>query len=305
MFGLALAGGACAADDAALRTVEVCRARLDPRNDIGIERIQKRCPELLPALESAPWHALLPQEMRERREEISAASLGAMVELVRKANETPAAGALPIADRLAPVLEELGARGQQGATRWERFKRWLKELREQPDEEDDEGFLEKWSRQLSTSEGVARVITYVGYALLAALVLFVVAAELRAAGLFGARRRAAARQRPEAEWRRRLMLADVAAAPLADRPGMLLRLLGEALTRAHRLPAADGLTASAIAARAQLDAEGDRAELARVAGASDEIRYASRVPENSALEETVERAKSLLARFAKLPGERR
>ena len=36
---------------------------------------------------------------------------------------------------------------------------------------------------------------------------------------------------------------------------MLLRLLGEALTRAHRLPAADGLTAGAIARRADLDSD--------------------------------------------------
>ena len=49
-----LASAAFAADDAALRTVEACRARLDARTDVGIERIQKRCPELLPALASAP-----------------------------------------------------------------------------------------------------------------------------------------------------------------------------------------------------------------------------------------------------------
>jgi hypothetical protein len=85
---------------------------------------------------------------------------------------------------------------------------------------------------------------------------------------------------------------------------MLLKLLGEALTRAHRLPAADGLTAGSIARRAQLDAEADRAELAGVAATSDEIRYADRVPPQPALEATVERAKDLLARFARLSGRR-
>jgi hypothetical protein len=301
---LAVAGGACAADDAALRVVEACRARLDARIDVGVERIQKRCPDLLPAIAAAPWHALVPPTLRERREELSAESLRALVELIRGAGAATAAGvprASPDVAQLAPILAELGAHGQEGVTRWERFKRWLKDLRNGR-KDDDEGWLTRWSRELSTSEGVARIVSYVGYGLLAALALFVIWAELRAAGLFSARRRAAARNSPEAQWRRRLMLADVGAAPLAERPGMLLRLLGEALTRAQRLPAADGLTAAAIARRARLDAEADRAELARVAAMSDQVRYAGRMPADDDLERTVTSARALLARFAKLGG---
>lgn len=299
MVLLAASGGALAADDAALRVVEACSARLDPRTDIGIDRIQKRCPDLLPAIAAAPWRELVPHTLRERREELSAESLRALAELVRGANAPAVSGAAPDVAQLAPVLAELGARGQEGATRWERFKRWIKELRKGR-KNDDEGVLARWTRELSTSEGVARIVGYVGYALLAALALFVIWGELRAAGLFSARRRANARVTPEALWRRRLMLADVGAAPLAERPGMLLRLLGEALTRAHRLPAAQGLTAGAIARRAQLEAQADRAELAQVALTSDEIRYADRVPPQSDLETTVDKAKALLARFARL-----
>ena len=65
--------------------MDACRARLDARVDVGIERIQQRCPELLPALENAPWRDLLPHALRERREEISAESLRALAELVRHA----------------------------------------------------------------------------------------------------------------------------------------------------------------------------------------------------------------------------
>jgi len=300
LLAFAFAGAALAADDAALRVVDACRARLDPRTDIGIERIQKRCPDLLPAIAAAPWHALVPATLRERREELSAESLRALIELVRAADSGPA-GAAPDVATLPPVLAELGAHGQEGATRWERFKRWIEELRKGR-KDDDESWLARWSRELSTSEGVAKIITYIGYGLLAVLALFVIGAELRAAGLFSARRRAAARNSPEARWRRRLMLADVAAAPLPERPGMLLKLLGEALTRAHRLPAADGLTAAAIARRARLDAETERGELEQVALTTVEIRYADRVPPDAELESTVERAKSLLTRFAKLRG---
>jgi hypothetical protein len=291
---------ACAAaDDAALRAVEACRARLDPRVDIGIERVQRRCPELLPALDSSPWRELLPRTLRERREEISAESLRALAELLRHANETRPARAAPRQDVLAPVLAELGEQGRQGVTRWERFKRWLKQKFEDRKDEDEAGWLEKWSRQFRTSEGVSRALTYLGYALVIALALFVVWGELRAAGLLGGFRRAARRANPAAEWRRRLMLADVNAAPLADRPGMLLRLLGEALTRAHRLPAADGLTARAIASRAELDSPADRAELERVAATADEVRYADRRLADETLEATVGTAKVLLDKFAR------
>jgi len=137
---LAAAGAASAADDAALRVVEACRARLDARTDIGIERIQKRCPELLPTISAAPWRDLVPRTLRERREELSAESLRALIELVRGATEAGVSGTAPDVAQLAPVLAELGARGQEGATRWERFKRWLKELRKGR-KDDEEGLL--------------------------------------------------------------------------------------------------------------------------------------------------------------------
>ncbi len=304
LLGLTLCGSALAADDAALRVVEACRVKLDAGTDIGIERIAKRCPELLPALARAPWRGLLPQSLRERREEITAESLRALEVLVRQSNVAGAQRTAPGRDKLTAVLAELGDKGQQGATRWERFKRWLKDKLEKRKDEDEDTWLEKWSRQFQTSEGIAQAITYIGYALVGALVLFVMWSELRAAGLMGGVRRAAARENPAAQWRRRLMLADVTAAPLADRPGMLLRLLGEALTRADRLPAAEGLTAAAIVRRAALDSEQEREALTQVATTADEVRYGSDRPPDVALEGAVAEARKLLQRFARLAGRR-
>ena len=299
LSGLVLAGAAFAADDAALRVVEACRARLDV-TDVGIERIQKRCPELLPALASAPWRDLLPKTMRERRAEISAESLRALADLVRKSASDASLRAAPSRERLGPILEELGAKGQEGATRWDRFKRWLKEKLENRTDDDEASALEKWSRQFQTSEGIAQAITYAGYAMVGVLMLFVIASELRAAGLLGGVRRARGAADPAAQWRRRLMLADIAAAPLADRPGMLLRLLGESLTRADRLPAAEGLTAAAIVRRASLDSEQERAALAQVAMTADTVRYGNHPPPDEELEGTVTSARALLERFARL-----
>jgi hypothetical protein len=294
----ALLPASAIAEDAALRAVDSCRARLDARVDIGIERVRRRCPELLPALDKAPWRDLLPRALGERREEISAQSLRALSELVRHATDSADQRPVPERSALDPVLAELGAQGQQGATRWERFKRWLKQKLEDRPDDDQAGWLERWSRQFHTSEGVARAITHAGYAMVVALVLFVIWQELRAAGLWGGLRRASGRKDPAAEWRRRLMLDDVFAAPLTERPGMLLRLLGEALTRAHRLPAAEGLTASALVHRARLDDDAERAALARVARTAEEVRYAAQQPREEDLEHAVTAARALLGQIA-------
>jgi len=293
------------AEDAALRVVEACRARLDPQTDLGLERVERRCPELRAALRNAPWRELLPGTLDERREQISAASLGALVELVKRSGDATAHRPAPDREALGGVLAELGAQGQQGATRWERFKRWLQQKFEDRKEDDEPGWLDTWSRQFHTSEGVAQAITYIGYALVMALVAYVILTELRAAGLVGGAKRSRRRSGPAAEWRRRLMLTDVFAAPLSERPGMLLKLLGEALSRARRLPAPEGLTANAIARRALLDTESERAELARVAAAAQQARYAPQAPAAEELEHAVASARQLLEKFAKLPQEPR
>lgn len=299
---LLLMAGNAMAQDAALRALDACRARLDPRFDIGMDRVQARCPELLPALQHASWKDLLPTSFGQRREEISAQSLGALADLVRHAQDPVTTRAPPKLDSLAPVLEELGAQGKQGATRWERFKRWLREKFERRHGPEEQGWLERLRGQLSSSEGVMRALTYVCYGLVIALVLFMIAAELRAAGLLGGKGRASRRAAAAAEWRRRLLLADIMAAPLSERPGMLLRLLGEALTRVQRLPAADGLTAPALARRARLEEEPDRAALARVADAAEQRRYGARLPDDTALEGAVAAARDLLGRIARLRG---
>jgi hypothetical protein len=292
---LAVGAFAAAADDPALRIVEACRAKLDARSDLGVERVQRRCPELLPALDRAAWRDLLPKTLRQ--EDISADSLGALSQLIRQSQSTSSPAVSLDGEQLARSLAALGEQGQEGATRWERLKRWIKARFETRKSGDEPDWLTKLANRIRTSEGVIDLVTYLGYAAVALLVIYVIVAELRAAGVLGGLRRAAARRNPAAEWRRRLMLADVAAAPLAERPGMLLRLLGEALTRLHRLPAADGLTAAAIVRRARIEEE-ERAELARVARIADAARYAPARPDEAALQETVDVAKSLLARFA-------
>ena len=83
---------------------------------------------------------------------------------------------------------------------------------------------------------------------------------------------------------------------------MLLRLLGEALTRAQRLPAAEGLTASAIAMRARLDSEHERDALRAVGATAEAVRFAAASPPEADIEGTVVTAKALLENFARQGG---
>jgi hypothetical protein len=298
LLGLAGTGTALAADDPALVALDTCRARLDARTDIGLERISKRCPELLRTLASAPWNDLLPQDLLERRDEISAESLRELGQLIRSSERGVTARELPDIAKLAPVLAGLGEKGQQGATRWERFKQWLKDKFDRREEDKDEdSWLEKFGRQFETSEGVAKAITYIGYALMGLLVLYVIWSELRAAGLLGGQKDSR-RAQEAAQWRRRLQLTDVMQAPLADRPGLMLKLLGEALTRAHRLPAADGLTAATLVRQAKLDTDDDRRALDSLARTADAVRYGPQQPEEEKLQGAVSTARSLLDKFA-------
>lgn len=298
------AANARAADDPALAALEACRARLDPRADVGLERIQKRCPQLLPALRSSPWGDLLPLylkdgETRDRRDEISAESLRELAELVRDSNREIVARRAPDVATLVPVLAGLGEQAQQGVTRWERFKRWIKDKLDRRDREDDvDSWLDDFGRKFETSEGVASLITIIGQWCVGLLLLLVIWTELRAVGLFGGTRRDRAREQA-GEWRRRLQLTDVMSAPLADRPGMLLQLLGDALTRSRRLPSAAGLTAGALVRQAKLDSEQERAELEQVASAAEAVRFAPRQPEPEKLEGAVTAARSLLERLTR------
>lgn len=302
-LAMLVTAAAPAAEDPALVALESCRAKLDARNDVGLARIEKRCPDLMPALQRAPWSNLLPKDMRERRDEISAESLHELARLVRDLESAPARRPAPDVQRLAPVLAGLGEKGQQGATRWERFKRWLQDKFDRTDDEKDEkSWVEELGRQFETSEGVARAITYTGYALLAMLVLLVIWSELRAAGLLGGGGRADSRRGADGEWRRRLQLTDVMAAPLAERPGLLLRLLGEALTRAQRLPSSAGLTAGALVKRARLDSDEDRTGLEQVAMTAEAVRYAPNTPEPESLEQAVTSAQALLEKLVDAGG---
>ena len=86
---------------------------------------------------------------------------------------------------------------------------------------------------------------------------------------------------------------------------MLLKLLGEALTRAHRLPASEGLTAAAIVRRAKLDAEADREDLAQVAVTADGVRYSPRTPDDAALERAVANARAAAGPLGACAAERR
>ena len=202
------------AEDAALRAVDACRARLDPRVDIGIERVERRCPELLAgAGEGAMARPAAEHARRASRRNIGrkpASAGGSRQARQRRGRRAAPRRILKFSRRCSPSSANRGSRARHAGS--DSRAGWSRNSRSGEDKE-EAGWLERWSRQLRTPEGVAQAITYIGYTLVIALVLFVIGSELRAAGLLGGMRRGGRRSSPAAEWRRRLMLADVLAAP--------------------------------------------------------------------------------------------
>ncbi len=200
-------------------------------------------------LRVVPWNNLLPLEMnggvtrdgrggRDRREEISAAEpararrAGALVEARSAKRDAPddrqaRAGARrarregPAGRHALGALQALAQGQVRSARRKTRTRNSLaRGVRPPVRDQRRRGQVHHLHRL--RADGPARAVRHL-------------ARELRAAGLFGGSDAMAHAAQAAAQWRRRLQLTDVLAAPLSERPGLLLKLLGEALTRAHRL----------------------------------------------------------------------
>jgi hypothetical protein len=91
--------------------------------------------------------------------------------------------------------------------------------------------------------------------------------------------------------------SDVETAPLAERPGLVLRILLDLLTRARRLPPADGLTARELGALAELPGAQDRERFRELALVAERARYAGAAPPASAIEAVVTYARELASRL--------
>jgi hypothetical protein len=258
------------AREPALASIDACLARLDPRTDSGYARIAARCPDLPVALAQSPAAAWLPPDWNHADNELSAAGL---VELRQLLTQPPSARRpAPRLRTLSAVLGSVVQAGDVPRSLWERFKEWLRGLLAAHDNgAPQESWLSRFL-QLDMSEKAATLITWLLLMFTVALALGIVANELRLAGVLRARVRAD-RSPGRASVAASGSLAQIAGAPQAEQPRLLLELIARRLAEQDRLPPARALTARELTQRARLPQEAARRDLAQLADVCERIRF--------------------------------
>lgn len=291
-----------AESQARLRELAVaCAAQLDVENDVGFDRVAQRCPTLARALRGSDAVRWFPEGWDADGNEFSRGSLLALVALL---DSEAAIAALRPAPELAPLAAALARTTPGDADAngpWARFKGWLRSIFERDDRRHD-GWLTRSLRRLEPSDAVMRVVGYVTLGLVVVLAFYIVAAELRAAGVLTGGRRGgrspgggAVGAEAVVSW------ADVERAAPRDRPARLIQLVIDGLVRARRLPPARALTVREIVVEAQLPEETARARLAAIAATAERARFAAVAEEGVALDAVVDEGRALLASLARDP----
>ncbi len=268
-----------------------CIKRLDPQTDIGYERIDARCPDLMQRLDASSWSAWLPRDWKAASNDLSPSSLRELHALVTRELAVRPASRTPDPVRLTGILAALGATEPEQRGVWGPFTRWLREALERSDPSADGIWLDRVT--VTPSQVVIELICYVCLAIVVVLALAVIVNELRMAGVFAARRRPAGAVAPfsansPADW------SAIQTAPARERPRLLLELIAARLTELRRLPAAGGLTIRELLQTARFAQNEDRTLLADVALAAERVRFSAEPVPDATLHAVVERGRRLL-----------
>ncbi|MGH8262610.1 MAG: DUF4129 domain-containing protein [Steroidobacteraceae bacterium] len=255
------------------------------------------CPDLVAAVAASEFGRLLPDDWDD------VISTGRLNELraTLAASAPPAKATTLAADSLHDILAKMEAEQQHTPpTLWQRFKNWLKSLFErQKHKGESESWINWLARHVHLSVTAGKIINYALLLLLLGAAIAIVVVELRAAGILTSAGRETARRRAAAAiaGRARLTLADVAAAPLAERPTLLVLLLIERCVATGRLRERSSLTHRELQRAARFEAPADRDAFSAVIHSAEAVRFAGQAPDEQALERAVREGQALLARL--------
>jgi hypothetical protein len=281
----------CAHAREAAPVIDDCLTKLDPGTDIGYARIVARCPDLPGALSQSSVAAWLPADWNRPDNQLSAAGL---TELRLLLTQVPGAARRP-APRVAGVAGLLATFVQSERAHsswWDRFRQWLRHvLAPQPSQEED--WLQRLLVKLFTSNA-ADTIAWTSLVLVVALALGIIANELRLAGFLGSGERSLRRRAELTSAAAPAGLEQIARAPPAEQPRMLLEFIARRLAEQQRLPPARALTTLELTQRARL-ADEERASLAALASVCDRVRFSGCEVPGTSLAAAIARGNSLLA----------
>jgi hypothetical protein len=310
-FAQCLAVPAVASSDNTPRPKPAAEAASESDNDDDSKRekvppppkLETVCPALVEAVTASDFGRLLPDDWHDV---ISSVRLADLRVALAASRESPAARRLST-DTLRPVLARLDEeQSKSRPSQWERFKRWVRSLFERQEQlQKGGGWFSRLLRNIDFSPSTTRILNYSLLALLIGAAIAIVVIELRAAGKFtraggtgpGKRRTGAAGAADAG-----LTLADVAGAPLPERPTLLIRLLVERCVATGRLNERRSFTHRELERAAKFDAESDRNSFSQVLSAAEAVRFAGRAPDAEALDRAVRDGQALLTRLTPGPG---
>ena len=263
----------------------------------GLENLETQCPGIEHALVELGYAPFLSERQLD---ELSIYSLSDLRRLADRYAERTAPGGIAT-DSLAPILESLDARqrAEQPLTLFQRFKRWLREIYGQRQDASD-SWLMDWLEKIDVPETVTRVVVYVLIALVIILALAVLINELRAAGILRSRETkrkhsviATDAMHAAKEW----TLADLDAAPPAERPSALLRILVATLVKRGRLRAERSLTHRELVMRVSLD-DAQRESFSHVSKLSERTVYGNAHVSTDEIDRVVQAGRELVSQLA-------
>jgi hypothetical protein len=287
----------------ALEALDSCLEKLDPDIDVGYERVASRCPRLTRKLEESGWLPWLPTDWERTGNDLSAGGLRELREMILRESEREQERAVrPSITPLPGVLADLAPASSGRAGWWTRTKEWLRDVFERGQQESDAGWLARLVGQNGLSQVVLELISYAALLLVVLLAVGIVFNELRVSGV-GARWRSRRRRRRGSVTgvrvnRPELTLDEVSAAPLTQRPQLLLEMIVARLTAGSHLPPARALTVRELTRAASLPEESDRERLAALARTCERLRFSDVPVSSEDLGVAVEHGRVLFERVA-------
>jgi hypothetical protein len=257
--------------------LDQCRVNPNAASATGLKALSAVCPDLAPALAALKFSGLLHADWRENLDRKQLDDLG----LLWRRYQPPAPSLRPAPEALRTIARSLPTIDEASRSWWRRFKEALQRWLAGSGDAASNSWL-RWLPHWSINPTLQEVLLYGLMLSVVLLAATLIALELRAsgvlAGLRGQRgpRSGATESVPHAQPARSLSFADVEAAPAAERPALVLRLLVESLTRSRRLTAERSLTHRELSERAAFDSEPQRARFKRLALLAEGSLYGAR-----------------------------
>lgn len=248
-----------------------------------------RCPGLEGALVSAGFKDSL---IEQRRHEINASTLQGLAALADRYQRPMPAPPLNEAS-LRGVLDQLaGERARASGSLWDSFRKWL-EARIGGKSDDAARWLDRWLGKAGSAAYWMTLLTIAMMALVLVGAVVYVYREIKAAQSIRRSVSAGAAGAPAPTTV--LKPASLEAAPLFERPAILLRMLISRFVRSGGLMHHRHLTHRELSASVRLDDPVQRGRFADVASLAEQILYGDEHPPADRVERILEEGRALLA----------